>query len=160
MKTRDMEIALATYFDERANLVVPRVSWGLLNHEADMLVLSGCGYAKEIEIKISKTDFIKDFHKKHTHKDRLVKSFYFAVPVAMLDYVMERKPTYAGLLVVDETLPYWKAVKLIATAEINSDAKKFTEEERYQLARLGNMRYWSYRIQEQRREKNGKIDMA
>ena len=44
------------FFNYRANLIVPNISWGLGLHECDLLVLTSSGYATEIEIKVSKAD--------------------------------------------------------------------------------------------------------
>lgn len=71
-----IEVALAQYFGYRANVIVPKVSWGLLNHEADLLIMNKTGYLTEIEIKRSWADFLADFRKKHTHDDSKVSWLY------------------------------------------------------------------------------------
>ena len=40
----------------RTDIVVPNLSWGLLNHEADLAIIRKSGYLTEIEIKRSYQD--------------------------------------------------------------------------------------------------------
>lgn len=70
-------------FFVRRNLVVPNCNWGFLNHEADLLVMSKARYLTEIEIKRTWADFMADFKKKHTHHDRKLSHFYYAVPLSI-----------------------------------------------------------------------------
>lgn len=76
-------------FNVRQHIVVPNVSWGFLNHEADLLVLSNQGYLTEIEIKRAWQDFKKDFTKDHTHEDPRLTYFYYAVPEKIVPAVMQ-----------------------------------------------------------------------
>ena len=45
----------------RRNIVIPNVSWGFLNHEADLLVISQKRTLTEIEIKRTWADFMDSF---------------------------------------------------------------------------------------------------
>ncbi len=82
-----IEAALTVYtsspFYLRRNLVIPNVSWGYLNHEADLLVLTKAGYLTEVEIKRSWADFVADFEKRHGHKDKKLSHLYYAVPLSI-----------------------------------------------------------------------------
>lgn len=69
----------------RRNLVVPNCNWGFLNHEADLLVLTQAKHLIEIEIKRTWADFMADFKKKHTHYDRKLSYFYYAVPLSIAE---------------------------------------------------------------------------
>lgn len=69
----------------RRNLVVPNCNWGFLNHEADLLVLTQAKHLIEIEIKRTWADFKADFKKKHTHYDRKLSYFYYAVPLSIAE---------------------------------------------------------------------------
>lgn len=71
----------------RRNIVIPNVDWGFLNHEADLLILSKSNYLTEIEIKRSWVDFKNDFKKKHTHQDKKLSHFYYAVPYSVAEKV-------------------------------------------------------------------------
>lgn len=71
----------------RRNIVIPNVSWGFLNHEADLLVISQKRTLTEIEIKRTWADFMADFHKGHNHYDKKLSHLYFAVPYRMAERV-------------------------------------------------------------------------
>jgi hypothetical protein len=152
MTARDIEVAVASHFNYRRNLIVPNVSWGLacLGHEADVLVLSAAGYASEIEIKVSKADLLRDSDKRHQHESGIVKAFWFAVPSRLGDWALAHIPESAGLLVVSER---WRRggpgavyeAKRKRAPSLRPDSRRFTDAEREQLARLAAMRYWDRR---------------
>ena len=102
MKTKEIELAVAGYFGIRQHLIVPNVSWGFtgLYYEADLVVVTKAGYAKEIEIKASRQDLIKDKSKKHNHNCRKFKELYFAIPKKLLKDI-EHIPEKAGILVCE-----------------------------------------------------------
>ena len=134
----EIEFAIATqYFNTRQNLIVPNVSWGLGLHECDLLVLTTAGYAYEVEIKVSKADLVKDKLKKHGHSSNSIKKLYFAIPAKLAKHI-EHIPRHAGVIVVTTT----GLCRLIAEAEMNKHAPKFSDAERLQLARLGALRIW------------------
>lgn len=73
--------------------------------ECDFWCMSKSGYAKEIEIKISRSDFKADFKKQRKHL--LLSSakgspnkFYYACPSGLL--LLSEVPKYAGLIYWDE----------------------------------------------------------
>jgi hypothetical protein len=147
---RDIEVAVAKHFDYRRNLIVPNISWGLLDYEADILVLSAAGYASEVEIKVSRSDLRRDSKKQHGHRSDLVKAFWFAVPEAIVDFALEHIPEDAGLLGI------WERQRRGGPGSIfearphrfptpRPHSRKFTESERHQMARLAAMRYWDRR---------------
>jgi hypothetical protein len=137
MTTPQMEIILAKHFNPRTNLIVPNISWGLLNHECDLLVLTPSGHAYEIEIKISKGDLISDKKKRHKHKSHMISKLFFAIPKKLEPYT-EYVPANAGILIVDDK---YSTVKIKREAKSNNKYK-FTDVERYKLARLGTLRIW------------------
>lgn len=148
MTARDIEIAVASYFDYRQNLIVPNISWGLLDHEADLLMLSKAGYATEIEIKISKSDLLKDEKKRHHHESEMVKAFWFAVPSILKDFALSHIPDEAGLLEIWERKAgdhIQRRARKIRDPKLRSHSRKFTNAEREQMARLAAMRYWDRR---------------
>jgi hypothetical protein len=145
MKARDIELAIANYFGYRTNTIVPNVFWGMgLNHEADILMLSKAGYVTEIEIKISKADILKDKKKRHQHQSDIVKAFFFAVPEQLTEYALANIPEEAGLLIVKDTGTKLRVEKK-RDPKPRPRSRPFTESQRFQLARLGLMRYWSVR---------------
>lgn len=156
-------------FNLRRNIVVPNVSWGLLEYEADFVSLSKSGYLTEVEIKRSWEDFRKDFKKKHLHDDPRIAYFYYCVPKSIANKVMDalyvvepfdcgwRKykitgikegvPTNAGLITYDNhdwegNECEWIGIDFIAYAGRRKAARKLTDQEQLKLAHLGCMRVW------------------
>ena len=161
MTTLDIEIAIIKGSHVRQNLVVPNVSWGMVNndgvlHECDIIILTPSSYATEIEIKISKGDLLQDMNKRHAHKHNLIRKFYYAVPEKLKQIALNVIPERAGLYVVSEieatnykwfeggggiAIPYkYRRVIIVKEALVNKDAIKWNDKQRYQLARLGTMR--------------------
>lgn len=147
METRrtlnEIECALADFFDIRKNIIVCNVSWGFLEHEADILVLSKTGYLTEIEIKRSLQDFKADFKKKKSFDK--IKSFYFCIPESILEKCLElirENNDYSN--VVNGIITYNESLKLsINKRKIwGRTVKPLFIEEQLQIARLGAMRVW------------------
>jgi len=145
-----IELGLAQYFNYRNNVIVPKVSWGLLDHEADLLILNKSGYLTEIEIKRSWADFLADFRKKHTHNDRKISWRYYAVPVSILDKCRQKlseidpERTW-GIISYEESWDgYCVPTIVMQPYNINYHCgeKKLFLEEQFQLARLGAIRTW------------------
>lgn len=144
LTTLEIEIIVAKYFDSRVNVIVPNISWGMfIHHECDLLLLTPAGYGYEIEIKTSLQDLKKDMEKVHGHKSKKIKCLYFALPESLTKHI-EYIPKRAGILSISENrnLPIWSRCKKIRKAEINCNYK-FSDKERYNLARLGAMRIWT-----------------
>jgi hypothetical protein len=151
IKTLDMEIAIMDYLGVQRNIVVPNISWSMLNYEADLVSLTKSNYGTEIEIKVSKQDLLKDREKTHQHDSNYFKYLYFAVPEDMKDYALQNIPERAGLLVgywregyvnlksSRETKPYLKIYQERSPIE-NKKCVKWSEKERQKLCELGTMR--------------------
>lgn len=146
MNAKEVEIAVVNYFGARQHLIVPNVSWGFpgLLYEADLVVVTRAGYAKEIEIKVSKADLIKDKEKKHNHGCAKFKELYFAIPEKLLKD-KEHIPEKAGILVC-EKIKYddgvYYGAKLERPAKING-GEPLSLKDKYELARLGTLRIWN-----------------
>lgn len=86
-----IEVILTGYPDSpyyvRQDIVIPNCSWGYLNHEADLLVLTKAKYLVEIEIKRTWNDFMADFKKCHNHDDPKLSYLYYAVPLSIAERV-------------------------------------------------------------------------
>jgi hypothetical protein len=134
-----IELAIAKYFNPRQNLIVPNVWWGLgFNYELDLVVLTKCGYAYEVEIKVSRQDIKADLKKLHQHSSKRISRLYFAVPDKLSDD--ENIPQDAGILSV--TFNNGKYVVRKIRESKRRDAKMFTDKEKLKLAELGAMRIW------------------
>jgi hypothetical protein len=136
IKCIDIEIAVAHYFSWRVNLIVPNVSWGMFIHECDLLIVTKAGYCYEIEIKTSRSDLKADMQKRHGHQSKIIKKLYFAIPDYLSDCI-EFIPARAGIITVSAQ----DRCKCIREPEI-MQAPKLTDNERFQVARLGTMRIW------------------
>lgn len=128
-------------FDYRRFLVVPNASYGVGLHECDLLALTASGYAHEIEIKISVADLRRDGQKQHHHQSQRVKCLWFAAPAEMREAMLEHVPVEAGIILVGDGWPGWEIVR---KPTVRRGARKFTDAERYALARLGTIRYWTW----------------
>lgn len=132
----EMELAIVDYFNPRINLIVPNISWGLYLHECDLLLITKNNYAYEIEIKVSKSDLKKDLSKSHCHSSDKIKKLFFAIPEYLKDNV-NLIPACAGVIVVNKFLK----CEMIKDAPCKGHYK-FSENEKYAVARLGALRIW------------------
>jgi hypothetical protein len=140
IKCIDIECAVADYFSFRVNLIVPNVSWGLWIHECDLLIVTPAGYCYEVEIKTSRSDLKADLKKQHGHNSKRIKRLYFAIP----DYLsnsIDLIPARAGILLVS-AFDGREHVKCIRDPQQNNEVRKLSDEERFQVGRLGTMRIW------------------
>jgi len=142
ISTEEIESKVAHFFGIRTHLIVPNVSWGLGIHECDLLICSKSGYCTEVEIKISKSDLIKDKEKTHGHKNEKIKYLYFAIPEKLeTPDIIEHIPPDAGILVIRQIKNRYH-VKKIREAVKNKNCRALTEREQYEMARLGALRIW------------------
>lgn len=147
--TPEMEVAIAKYFGIRQHIVVPNVSWGFFNHECDLFLIRKSGYGFEVEIKRSKSDMMADFKKKHGHKDRAnrIVQLYYAFPVELLPKVEELVPKDCGIITVEnysyDGKEYKQYARMHRDAKRKKGAKRLTQKEQLQIARLGTLRIWT-----------------
>lgn len=165
MTTLEIEIALMRHYKFMQNLIVPNVTpaSGLVGFEADMLMLSKSGYATCFEIKVSRSDLINDQKKSHIKKlDEFVnryiqrtgfdwyyetlKHFVYVVPESLKDVALETIPSFAGLVAAkkypESYFPDKVFLNTIKAPKV-LHRRKWTDEERYSLARLGVMRVYA-----------------
>ena len=147
ISTPEMEVAIAKYFGIRTHIVVPNVSWGFFNHECDLFLIRKSGYGFEVEIKRSKSDMQADFKKKHTHGDRKnrIVQLYYAFPKELLPKVEDLVPKDCGIITVEYYADRGYA-RMHREAKRRKGAKRLTEKEQLQIARLGTLRIWTLKI--------------
>lgn len=166
MTAHDIEMALTAAFapfDRRRYLCVPNVSYGLgLLHECDLLCMSAAGYLTEVEIKVSVSDLKRDADKGHGHRSGIIKALWFAGPARMTLALLDYAPAGAGIVVVCDSAyahaPTWVGKCVVVwPARPRAGAQAVTAHRRYQLARLGCLRYWDARAEVERmaRERAG-----
>jgi hypothetical protein len=145
INTVEMEIAVSKLFEIRKHIIVPNLSWGFVSHECDLFLIKKSGYAVEVEIKISFSDFMKDFEKKHQHKEKQNKicEFYYAIPYDLQDKCIEHIPDNAGIIICkrNETNDNVRA-SIKRKAKRIKNSRKLTIEEQFKVASLGCMRIW------------------
>ena len=73
MNAREITAALMFYYNWRKNIILPNSQEGTVGWEADLLIVRPSGWAEEVEVKISKSDFLADMRKKPMKHRTLVK---------------------------------------------------------------------------------------
>lgn len=175
LTSREITNALArTCFSVRRQIIVPNVGEGLGIWEADLAVLYPSLWLEEVEIKISCSDFRKEFKTKAAKHRQLVRGvpdfawnkarrdfdedfskplahktrrFWFAMPIELAQRLLPEVPAYCGLLGVGAT-SWGHTVHVLQQAPTLKMARKLTEEERGKLLRLGYLRYWDLRLRD------------
>ena len=103
--SQTIQMALANRFLDHKYIIFNAY---LFEWESDYLSVSESGHVYEIEIKISKNDFKKDFRKEGKHllleskqePLKLPNKFYYATPRGLLPSI--EVPLYAGLIEIEE----------------------------------------------------------
>ena len=159
LTVKDIQSLLAEYFGIRNNIIVPNVSWGLLEYEADLLIMNKTGYVTEIEIKRSWSDFLADFKKDdNAHKSELIYQFWYCVPDELYSKCMDKlKEVYPDSLDRPNIISYSESGVLNfhgkSASYCRGNHRKLFLEEQLKLARLGTMRYWSSEFKRLRSER-------
>lgn len=155
--TLEMELALMTHFKYRQNVIIPNISWGLQLHECDLLVVRKSLHMVEVEIKVTKSDLMNDFKKKHSHLDKYnrIREFYYAMPRCVFDSIDKKVlPIHAGIIVCDRIKDGKGRIKVKPTVikppKINTSARKLTEKEYLKVLRLGAYRIYTLKSKLQR----------
>ncbi len=162
LSVKEIQALLAEHFGIRNNIIVPNVSWGLLDYEADLLIMNKTGYVTEIEIKRSWSDFLADFKKDDVaHKSELIYQFWYCVPEELYSKCIEKlKEVYKDSLDRPNVISYSDSGILNfhgkSASYCRGNHRKLFLEEQLKLARLGTMRYWSSKFKRLRSERENK----
>ena len=148
MNSKEIEIALTTEwyskFNTRRYFVIPNAWWGInLDHEADLLAISGSGYAHEIEIKVSVSDMradLKKYKHKTIYKSKTIRAFWYAMPVSIYEKCIEIIPEIAGIITIDDNTHRNTVVR---KPKINTLSAKLSTNNMLKLGNLMAMRYWN-----------------
>ena len=144
MDTNEVEGAVVNYLNVRRHIIVPNVYTGMFKYELDLCAVDwNSRYAKEVEIKISKSDLKRDLEKPHKHENKMIKFLWFAMPETMRDCV-DLVPDRAGVYLIHEprSSDLFGEVEILRRPEANKIAKKWNDTDLARLARLGVMRFW------------------
>jgi putative uncharacterized protein FNV0627 len=162
--TPQMELLIYDYFEKSSLVIVPKFSRlnavrydddsnrgyrveNIVTHECDILSVTKNYFLREIEIKVSVSDFKADFNKKHNHEGN-IKQFYYAVPYYILDKIKDLVPEHAGILVAVYENEHWQ-LKRYKKAVDNKSATPIDEEKLNKIFRIGYLKYWFYRKREE-----------
>jgi hypothetical protein len=141
MTTRDIEYYLATWMFPYWKWIVVARTYQVVSHECDLLALTPAGYAHEVEIKVSLSDVKADLKKGHHHDPGTkIKCLWFAMPYELVEKALPFVPDRAGVLGVG-----WNGrenVRIHRKPAVNRQALAWPWNERFILARTGNMKYW------------------
>lgn len=167
VKQIENALVFSGWYSVRNDIIIPNLSWGLLNHEADLAILNKTGYLTEIEIKRSLSDLRADFKKDVYHCDEHVYRFQYCLPLSIREKALELFAEHwkqIGKLynigtdypnsqkIITDRYPYviWydenARFKIESRkSDVRSGARKLFLEERLIVARLASCRYWDMR---------------
>lgn len=148
-----IEHSVLRWFDApRRNKFIKNLSYGLLKHECDVVIVSKSKYLTEIEIKRSFSDFLADFKKKHHHDDDCrIKNFYYCLPESIVDKamaVLREKVEDKTLKQLPAVLRYNEKAQLSLVKDSGSpllhhpNLRPLTEEEYAKLLELNTFRLY------------------
>lgn len=151
LTVEDIQIALfkSKIWNNKTDIMLPNLSFGLLEYEADFVVISNAGYLTEVEIKRSFEDLQADFKKNHTHNDPKVSYFYYCLPITMKDKAEELlKRSNNGFL---PAIIYYDENGKCTPNSVNPTKKgrKLFLEEQLHAAKLGCLRFWNLKCKTQ-----------
>lgn len=169
LSVKEIQALLAEHWGIRTNIIVPNVSWGMLDYEADLLIMNKTGYVTEIEIKRSWSDFLADFKKDEVaHKSEIIYQFWYCVPDEIYSKCKEKlKEVYPDSIGRPNIISYTDSGMLNfhgkAASYCSGKHRKLYLEEQLKLARLGTLRYWNLefkRLREEEVKNDGVYDGA
>ncbi len=157
MTTREIEHAIVHNWlkDMTRYTIIPRLGFGLLNHEADLAIISQSGELTEVEIKRSLTDLKADFHKEKFHQDERVYKFYYCLPISIMQDAFrlfdKHKDLIKQMLGTTEyrrpaVLWYDESGIITACGYARTKGRKLTTEERAIAGRLMSIKYWDVQL--------------
>jgi hypothetical protein len=138
------------YGNTRYEIVAPNIYMDWATCEMDLLGVRKSGFIDEVEIKVTKSDFVADFKKRIRFKTPGLKHdlipegklycnyFSFFIPVALVDQC--DIPDYAGLYVFDNSRAYSRVRELKRAPRLHD--RKITDKQKYQVTRKVHYRYW------------------
>ncbi len=141
MTAKEMELALASFFDYRRNLIVPNVGWGWFVHECDLVVVTKTGFAWEVEIKTSLSDLLRDKKKIHLHHSQRITCTYFAIPEDLMKH-QHHIPEEAGIIECRKIEGDGGIICIRRRMPKRMKSQKITIEEKEKLGHLAAMRIW------------------
>lgn len=166
MNPYELTLAFHQAYIQRYEIAVPNTHIG--DHEWDICAVRKRSYfVDEVEIKISRSDFLADFKKSGYHKvplpnpnrsefdyrsvykhektccgERLCNYFWFLMPEELAEQCIDDIPDYAGLLVGYDYNGVTKIKELKSAPRLHNRKPNKSGDFLYRLARKGLYRYW------------------
>ena len=139
----------------RTDIIIPNLSWGMLNYEADLVIINKSHYMTEVEIKRSFSDLKADFKKAEMHNDERVRELWYALPASIEEKAMQffqqkeigdkcrkmyndYRRWYPAILWYDEH----GSIKKNYQCPYTGKGRKLFLEEVVKISRLISIRYW------------------
>lgn len=113
IRTKEIEIALLQHFSQMPYLLTCTYFSG---YESDFIFINGNDHITDVEIKITLSDFKKEFKKKKIHTffnsiaQNKIKHYYFAVPDYLYPKIKDLVPDWAGVIIVNKDDGYCNAI--------------------------------------------------
>jgi hypothetical protein len=148
IKTVEMELAVANFmYKKGAEAVISKTNF--LYYEADILSVTKSHYLTEVELKVSKSDFLADFKKGHGHNSKLTKYLYYSVTSDLVELTKEKLDPNIGIIEVyrDHYRPNVVRCKVVRDAKIRS-SKPLTDKQVMNLYRLGCYKEWGFKAKQ------------
>ena len=129
------------YWDKHHEIMIPNVHFYTSSFELDMISVTRAGLVHEYEIKISLSDYKRDFEKQCKHQllklgsNRYTPS-YFWYAVAGFNLEAKDVPEYAGLIKIIDEWPWVNVIKDAPRLHNN----KISQKQILQLARCLSIR--------------------
>lgn len=162
MTTKELEYAIYKKYFNASKLTITNIKT-VVKYECDVAVIGKSDYLTGLELKISKSDLLADFKKKHTHICKKVKKFYYVLPKD-LENCIDLIPEEFGVIIVIKgsyiddfclKTPLEKTkynCRIVRESKINKAAEKITVDEYINLCRLASMRAWTQKMNELKNE--------
>ena len=157
----------------RNEIAIPNLSWGMLEYEADLVVINKTGYMREYEIKRSFQDLKADFKKKCYHDAEQVYQFFYVLPISIKDKALElfrmHQADEVYIKAFGESTEHYEALPAVIFYDdeghivdrtgfggnLHGKHRKLFLEEKLTITRLLSIRYWCLRLKKQE-QKGGK----
>lgn len=151
MNSKIIQQAVATLFDRHT--VIPNVYLG--GFELDMAIVSKDWYLTEVEIKVSRSDWMRDKEKKkwvveaqaktnYYRKRHKVTKFFYAVPEKLLKNIPEFVTPETGIISIVKHTDYYGVVRY--TAKIVRQSKRLKQSRLNAKEINGLMRAMSFKV--------------
>ena len=156
----------------RNEIAIPNLSWGMLEYEADLVVINKTGYMREYEIKRSFQDLKADFKKKCYHDAEQVYQFFYVLPISIKEKALElfrmHQSDEAYIKAFGESTERCEALPAVIFyndeghivdrtrfgGHLRGKHRKLFLEEKLTITRLISLRYWNLRL-DKREQKGG-----